>query len=92
MTRWFLGAFCAGAAVSIAMSGCMELPSCGAEAQNGVYAIGDPVNFNEAPAKILGGRLVVDSARNLVRVVYPNEESFVEFRIVSGIGGQGGSN
>jgi hypothetical protein len=74
------------------MSGCMEQPSCGAEAQNGVYAIGDPVNFNETPVTLSGGRLVVDSSRDLVRVVYPNEQSFVEFRIVSGIGGQGGSN
>ena len=92
MTRWFLGALCAGAAASVGMSGCMEQPYCGENAQNGVYAIGDPVNFKEAPAKISGGRLVVDSTRNMVRVVYPNEESFVEFRIVSGIGGQGGSN
>ncbi len=51
MTRWFLGALCAGAAASFGMSGCMGQPYCGENAQNGVYAIGDPVNFKEAPQR-----------------------------------------
>jgi hypothetical protein len=90
MTRLFLAAFCAGAVASVGMSGCMEQPHCAGDAQNGVHAIGQPVNFREVPVEISGGRLVVDSSRTVVRVVYPNEESFVEFRILSGAGGQGG--